>query len=294
MRSVLLFILASLALVTSVYGRELIDQLGRKVEVAEPLTRVVSLAPSLTETSFEVGGGDALIGATRFATFPEEAARLPRVGSYIALDIEKIVKLQPQLCLATKDGNSKEIVERLESLGIPVFVFDPKSLEDVVDTVVFLGNIFRTEAQANALASDYRQRLDKVARRIESLDDRPRVFFQIDAQPVFSAGSDTFLHQLLVNAGAVNLAADRIGYPRYSWEELLILEPDVVIMASMGGGYTDEELRAQWEVWPQIPAVRNRRLYVVEADLFDRPTPRLINALEHLVDLLYPQQANVQ
>ena len=287
-------LLVFFALAFSAHSRELIDQIGRKVEFEEPLTRVVSLAPSLTETSYDVGGGANLVGVTRFATYPEAAARLPKVGTYVALDIEKIVSLQPQLCLAIRDGNPKASVERLESLGIPVYVFDPKSLEEVVDTVVRLGDIYRTEAQASALASGYRQRLKMVARQLEETKERPRVFFQIDAQPIISAGADTFLDQLLVGSGSVNLAADRTGYPRYSWEELLELMPEVVLLASMGGGYTDQELRDRWEVWPQIPAVKNKRLYVVDADLFDRPSPRLIDALEHLVRLLHPTVTGIQ
>lgn len=294
MKKAALFLFLSFLFISTAQSRELIDQLGRKVEVPDPLTRVVSLIPSLTETSFEVGGGSALVGATRFATFPEAASKLPRVGSYVALDIEKIVKLQPQLCLATKDGNPKASVERLEALGIPVYVFDPKSLEDVVDTVVRLGVIYRTEALADSLVSGYRKRLDNVARQLDDVKDRPRVFFQIDAQPIFSAGSDTFLHELLVRSGAVNLAADRSGYPRYSWEELLVLKPDVVLMASMGGGYSEQDLRARWEAWPQVPAVEKQRLHVVDADLFDRPSPRLIDALEHLVGLLHPELAEIQ
>jgi iron complex transport system substrate-binding protein len=293
MQRTVLFLLLSLAALDSALARELVDQIGRKIEVAEPLTRVVSLIPSLTESSFEAGGGEFLVGATRFATFPEAAAGLPKVGSYIALDIEKIVRLQPQLCLAARDGNPKASVEKLESLGIPVYVFDPQSLEDVIDTVARLGEIYGTEAQADALVAGYRQRLNQVTRRLAGVEHRPRVFFQIDAQPIFSAGADTFLHQLLIRAGAVNLAADRSGYPRYSWEELLQLEPEVVIMASMGGGFPKQELLARWQAWPQIPAVRNKRLYVVDADLFDRPSPRLIDALEILVELLHPELTGI-
>lgn len=294
MRGSFLLIFLALFLTPLAHGRMLVDQIGRKVEFAEPVTRVVSLAPSLTETSYDVGGGAALVGVTRFATFPEAAARLPKVGTYVALDIEKIVSLKPQLCLAIKDGNPKSTVERLESLGIPVYVFDPKSLEDVVDTVVRLGEIYRTEAKASALASGYQQRLSRVASQLEAAKDHPRVFFQIDAQPIISAGDDTFLDQLLVRSGSVNLAAGRSGYPRYSWEELLELMPDVVLLASMGGGYSEQELRSRWEAWPQIPAVKNKRLHVVDADLFDRPSPRLIDALESLVDLLHPELTGVQ
>jgi iron complex transport system substrate-binding protein len=294
MKQSLFLLLFSFLLVYPAHSREMIDQIGRRVDVVETLTRVVSLAPSLTETSYDVGGGEKLVGVTRFATYPEAAAKLPKVGTYVALDIEKIVSLQPQLCLAIRDGNPKASVERLESLGIPVYVFDPKSLEDIVDTVVRLGEIYRTEAQAASLVAEYRQRLSRVARKLDETKERPRVFFQIDAQPIISAGFDTFLDQLLVRAGSVNLAADRAGYPRYSWEELLGLMPDVVLLASMGGGYSDQELRSRWESWPQIPAVKNQRLYVVDADLFDRPSPRLIDALEHLLGLLHPTLSAVQ
>lgn len=294
MKKPLFLLFFSLSLVSFAHSRELVDQIGRKVEFVEPLTRIVSLAPSLTETSYDVGGGANLVGATRFATYPEAAAQLPKVGTYVALDIEKIVSLRPQLCLAIRDGNPKASVERLESLGIPVYVFDPKSLEDIVDTVVRLGDIYRTEAQAAVLVAEYRQRLSRVARQLEDAKERPRVFFQIDAQPIVSAGGDTFLNQLLVRSGSVNLAAGKAGYPRYSWEELLELMPDVVLMASMGGGYSDQELRSRWESWPQIPAVKNQRLYVVDADLFDRPSPRLIDALEHLVGLLHPTLTRIQ
>ena len=160
--------------------------------------------------------------------------------------------------------------------------------------MVRLGGIYRTEAQATVLASGYRQRLARIASQLEEIKDRPRVFFQIDAQPIISAGVDTFLNQLLVRSGSINLAVERSGYPRYTWEELLGLMPDVVLLASMGGGYTDHQLRSRWEAWPQIPTVENQRLYVVDADLFDRPSPRLIDALEHLVGLLHPQLTGIQ
>lgn len=289
MRIAFLLMVVSLVMASSACGRELVDQVGRRVEIAEPLTRVVSLAPNLTEISYATGGGETLVGATRFATVPDAAAKLPKVGTYVALDIEKIVSLRPQLCLAIRDGNPKAVVDRLESLGIPVYVFDPRTLEGIVDVVERLGVIFGREAHAAALAAGYRQRLLRVAGQIAGAGSRPRVFFQIDAQPMVSAGSDTFLHQLLTRSGAFNLAGDRSGYPRYSWEELLALAPEVVLLASMGGGFTAQELRARWEAWPQIPAVRNRRLHVVDADLFDRPTPRLIDALEYLVGLLHPE-----
>ncbi|MEJ2471589.1 MAG: cobalamin-binding protein [Desulfuromonadales bacterium] len=289
LRALLLLIL-SLFVASNVAARVLVDQMGRSVDVVSPLTRVVALAPNLTEISFEVGGGAALVGVTRFATHPAAATELPRVGSYVALDLEKIVSLKPQLCLAIRDGNPKADIDRLESLGIPVYVFDPQSLEEILDTVTRLGEIFGTQSRAQHLVAGYRARLERVTRSAAEIPERVRVFFQIDADPIISIGSNTFLHRLLTRAGGVNLAADRVGYPRYTWEELLMLQPEVVFITSMGGGLSAAELRRRWQAWPQIPAVRHDQLYVVDADLFDRPTPRLIDGLETLVSLL--QQAN--
>ena len=288
MRSTLVLIFL-LALVCPVHGLEMIDQVGRRVEVDGSLSRVVSLAPNLTEISYQLGAGTVLVGATRFASYPDEARSLPKVGSYVDLDIEKIVSLNPQLCLAIRDGNPKAAISRLEALGIPVYVFDPQSLEEIIDTVVRLGTIYGRETQAKILTDGYGERLERVSRKVQGVRKKIKVFFQIDAQPLISAGKNTFLHQLLIRAGAINLAADRFGYPRFSWEELLVLRPEVVLIASMNGGLNHEELLAPWEIWPQVPAVSNNRLYIVDADLFNRPTLRLIEGLEVLVNLLYPE-----
>ena len=96
----------------------------------------------------------------------------------------------------------------------------------------------------------------------------------------------TFIDQLITQAGGINLAAGPTPYPRYSWEEVLRMQPDIVIIASMAGGYSEEELKAEWRKWPELPAVRDNRLHVVSAALFDRPTPRLVHGLELLADIL--------
>ena len=113
-------------------------------------------------------------------------------------------------------------------------------------------------------------------------------FFQIDAAPIISAGSETFIDHLISRAGGINLAAGDTPYPRYSWEDILRMQPDIVIIASMAGGYSEDELKKSWRRWHQIPAVKNDKLFVVDAALFDRPTARLIDGLEILVDILHP------
>ena len=117
------------------------------------------------------------------------------------------------------------------------------------------------------------------------------VFFQIDAAPIVSAGRNTFIDELITLAGGVNLAArdGAEGYPKFSWEDILRFQPEVVLVAAMAGGYSEAELKRGWQAWPQLPAVKSKRLHVLSADLVDRPTPRLIDGLEAFAALIHPE-----
>ncbi|MDY0350604.1 MAG: cobalamin-binding protein [Desulfobulbaceae bacterium] len=271
--------------------RLLEDQTGRTVQVPAQPRRIVSLVPSLTEIVFDLGRGDLLVGATLYADEPPAAAALPRVGSYQHPDIERIVALRPDLCLATRDGNPGHVIRRIEGLAIPVFAFDPRTLPEIVESVLLLGELLDAGERAAEIAREMEGKMAGVERTVLVAADRPTVFFQIDAAPMISAGSGTFIDTLITAAGGRNLAAGPAGYPRFSWEAILAMRPEVVIIASMAGGHTEEELQREWLRWPEIPAVQNGRVHVVDAGLFDRPVPRLADALVSLVRLLHPDGA---
>ncbi len=266
-----------------------VDQVGREVTVPVPPQRIVSLIPSITEIVFALGAGDRLKGVTQYSNEPPDAAKLPKVGSYVQLDLEKIVSLRPDLCLAARDGNPKHMVDRIVALGIPVYTIDPRSLDEIMESITLLGQVLTEEEQAAAIVGEMREKVRAASQEAYRDGLRPRVFFQIDAAPIISAGSNTFIDQLIRQAGGINLAAGPVTYPRYSWEDILIMQPEIVVIASMAGGYSDNELKAEWRRWPQVPAVRDNRLYVIKADMFDRPTPRLADGLQMLVDIFHPQ-----
>ena len=280
-------LLALLLPCQSVQARTLTDQVGRQVKVPMAPGRIVSLTPSLTEVVFELGAGELLVGVTKFATTPAAATKISKVGSYVHLDLERILRLKPDLCLAVRDGNPKHVVDRLVALGIPVYVVDPRSLAEVRESISLLGELLQRQAQAAKIVAEMEAIEARVAARVATVTSTPRVFFQIDASPIISAGDNTFIGQLIVKAGGINLAAGPTAYPRYSWENVLHLQPDVVLIASMSGGYTPEQLQAGWQKWPQVPAVAGGRIHVVEADQFDRPTLRLFHGLEQMVQLLH-------
>ncbi len=279
----------ALLFAAKVNAATLTDQTGRTVLVPDNPQRIVSLMPSLTEMVFELGQGKKVVAVTQFSKRPAAVRKLPRVGSYTNLSLERIIAMRPDLCLALRDGTPKAIVDRLEELKIPVYAFNPTSLEDIMDAVTRLGALVHASARATELVDMMHKQLQEVDTRVSLFAHRPRVFFQIDGGSIVSAGPKSFIGRLITRAGGVNLARGDRLYPRYSWEEVLAMQPEVVIISSMSGGYSDEQLKAHWQRWPQLPAIRNNRIFVVDADLFDRPTVRSFDCLEKLVDIFLKQ-----
>ena len=289
-RILFIMLVVTLLLPAGSHAVTLTDQIGRTVSVPDEPQRIISFIPSLTEMVFDLGQGNRVVAAVQHSNSPPAARELPRVGSHINLDIERIVALKPDLCLASRDGNPRPMIDRLESLGIAVYIFDPRSLEGIMDAVTRLGQIFHAGSRAAEEVETMRKRLRQVDARVGGFRTRPRVFFQIDAGQIVSAGSNTFIDHLISRAGGINLAAGGKPYPRFSLEEVLAMQPEVVIITTMAGGLSEEQLKAGWQRWPQLPAVRNNQVYVVDADQFDRPTIRSFDSLEMLEKIFHLQQ----
>ncbi len=279
----------SLTMVAQSAAGTVTDQLGRQVNVPDNPQRIVALAPNITEIIFALGQEHRLKGVTRYSDFPSEAAKLFKVGSYVHLDLERIVALNPDLCIAIKDGNPRLVAQRLESLKIPVYAVDPKNLDTIMNTIIEIGKLLDADEKAKMLVQDMHSRIQRVKSLVEKADHRPGVFFQIGISPIVSVGTPTFIHELIVLAGGTNLASGPIPYPRFSREQVLALSPEVFIITSMARAAVFEKVKAEWSQWPNLPAVRNKRIYLEDSNLFDRPTPRLVGGLELLVRLIHPE-----
>jgi len=282
-------ILPLISLEATSVAKTVTDQLERHVTVPDKPQRVVSLAPSITEIVFALDQGHRLQGVTTYSDFPPEAVKLPKVGSYGHLDLEKIVALKPDLCIAIKDGNPRVIAQRLESLKIPVYAVDPNNLDTIMKTVLEIGTLLNAKGRADQLVQNMDLRIQKVKSLVAKTTHRPRVFLQIGVSPIVSAGTHTFIHELIVIAGGTNLSAGPIPYPRFSREKVLALSPEIIIITSMARSAVFEKVKAEWEKWPNMPAVRNQRIYVEDSNFFDRPTPRLVDGLELLIRLIHPE-----
>ena len=269
--------------------RTVTDELDRRVSLPREINRIVSLAPSITESLFAIDQGHKLVGVTRYSDYPPQARKIPSVGSYINLNVEKIVSLQPDVCLATKDGNPYQAIHKLERAGVPVYALDPRNLPAIMDTIEELGRLLDAGERAAQVARGMRRELKELGQVVQRAEEQPRVFFQIGISPIVSVGRDTFIHELITLAGGENVAAGPVQYPRYSREDILIFNPDVILINSMS---KEEDLvqgeMQKWRAFPQISAVAAGRIHALDASLFNRPTPRLTRALGLLIRLFHP------
>ncbi len=265
------------------------DSLGREITISKTPARIMPLAPSLTEIVYFLGLGERVVGVTEFSYYPPEATRKPKVGSYINLNVERIISLSPDLAIGTKDGNQPGVIELLEQAGIRVFIVNPRDVGDVIETISHIGMVCGVSEKAALLSRQLTRRMERVRAAIAK-KDRPLVFLQINLRPIMTVNRNTFHHDLITLAGGRNLAQDEpITYPRISREEVVRRQPDIIIISSMdrGGGF--EEARQEWLKWSSIPAVRTNRVHLINSDLTDRPSPRIIDGLEAMARIIHPE-----
>jgi len=263
------------------------DELGRRVLLRGVPQRIVSLAPSLTETLFALGLGDRVAGVTNYCDYPPEALTRPRVGGPINPDLEQIVSLHPDVVLATRSINRQETVTALDRLGIAVYTTDPRTVEDMVASTRRLGQLLGAEERGNTLAASLDERLAELARRLAGHAPR-RVFFVVWTDPIISTGPHTFLADALRHAGAESVVTSDQDWPQINIEEILRQEPDYLVFTA---AHPDDAQSTINEVrkrpgWSSLAAVRADH-FVVVSDALARPAPRMVDAIEELAHKLH-------
>ncbi len=281
--------LAGTARVALAPVRELTDEVGRKVRIPEEVDRVVSLAPNLTEIVFALGDGNHLAGDTNFCDYPPEAVGKPHVGGPVNPNLEEIVSLMPDLVLATKSINRRETVNALDRIGLPVYVTDPHTVEEMIASVEHLGSALGTEKSAATLAGDLRERLADLGRRLAGTVPR-RVLFVVWTDPLISVGRDTFIADALRRAGGRSVVDTTAEWPHVSLEAIVRLQPEVLIFASAHAGSTARDIDAlrTRPGWRNLAAMQHDNIVVV-SDAINRPAPRMVDAIEHLARALHPE-----
>jgi iron complex transport system substrate-binding protein len=269
--------------------RVLRDELGRKVVIPDVPTRIVSLAPNITEVLYALNLGDRIVGVTRFSDYPKEAKQKPKVGTYVNFNIEKIVALKPDLIIATYGGNPKAAIQRLEKLGFAIYVTKAGNVKDVLSMIESIGMITDTRERAATIVNRLKKRIETVTNRVRNTP-RPLIFLQINAKPLMTVGAGSFHDQVIELAGGRNLAeGSSVRYPQYSIEDVLQREPDYILISTMDRADLFEQQKADWMRWESIPAVRNDRICFIDSDLIDRASPRIVDGLEEMAKLIHPE-----
>lgn len=262
------------------------DDLSRKVCVHGGAKRIVSFAPNLTEIVFALGAGDRLVGRTQRCNLPPQALKVPEIGGYLNPDHERVLSSRPDLVLTNRTSTRKQTVTRLEKMGIPVFVGDTGTIDDIALLISRLGTLLGQESQAVRLVDDLQKRKTAIQERIPE-SNKPTVLFAVGTQPLVVAGGKSFLGSLIRDAGGINIA-ENIPRPfvRYSMEEVIKKDPEIILI--LDKDCTGERCVEQWRRHAVLRAVRNGRIYPLDADLMARPSPRIMEGLELFTSILYP------
>lgn len=255
---------------------------------AAPPKRIVTLAPSCAEMVAGLGLGNALVGVTEYTDYPARAKTLPVVGSYVKLNVEAIVALRPDLVVATDDGNPPATLRRLERAGLRVVTLTLRNFAGIQQSMTTLGVITGRTAEAARAVAEMRRVASCVATRTRAAK-KPRVLFAYQLAPVISAGKGTFTTELLAMTGADSVTASVAQpYPRLTNESVVAAGPEVIVVSSMDPA-ADAAQTNQWlRRWPGLPAVKNRRVHLIDSTNVDRPSQRVVHGLTLLARTIHP------
>jgi iron complex transport system substrate-binding protein len=269
--------------------REVTDGYGRTVRIPLNPSRIISLAPSLTETVYALGIQDRLVGDTDYCDYPPDAQKKLKVGGVINPNLEQIAALRPDLVLLTKEGNQLDTVRALDTLGIPTYATDARTIDQIITSTQKLADVLNASTAGRELTSDLQKRLSTLQAKLSGLPPR-RVLFIVWPEPLMSVGKNTFVADAIGRAGAVSIVDSTQDWPQVSLEEVARLQPDYLVFAAShtGAGNNDFEALANRPGWQILDAVRNRR-FAVANDAIIRPAPRIVDVIEDLARQLHPE-----
>jgi iron complex transport system substrate-binding protein len=269
--------------------REVTDETGRLVRVPQPVARIVSLAPSVTETIYALGLQDKLVGDTDFCDYPPDAQKKPKVGGAVNPSLEEIAHLRPDLVLVTRHLNTLDTVHSLDSLGIASYATDPQSIEGIISSLRRLAEVLGASQAGAEVEADLRRRLAALSQKLGAQPPR-RVLFVVWSDPLISIGKDTFIADALRRAGAVSIVDSQQDWPQVNLEEMARLQPDFLVFAASHSESTPQNFEALVERpgWRILNAVRDHKFAVI-SDAVNRPAPRIVSAIEDLAAKLHPE-----
>lgn len=261
------------------------DDSGEVITLKQPARKVISLSPGLTELIYAAGGAEYIKGAVNFSDYPDAAKKLPQIGGYNALDMEKILILQPDLIVAWKVGNPQHQIKQLKKLGLTVYISEPGDFMDIPRTIIQLGKLMATEAIARQSAKDFTEKFEQLKRthKTPNNEKKQRTFIQIWNNPVMTVNQHHLISKVVTMCGGQNIFAQTKGLSNSPTIEA-ILQQDPEIIIATGMAESASKWLQRWQQWPFLKAVKNNRLYAANPNHLVRHTPRILLGIKEVCE----------
>lgn len=262
---------------------DLVDDARRSIQLRHAVRRVITLAPNLTESVALLGGEPLIVGTDDFSDYPPPMKGKPKVGG-VHPNLESIASLHPDLVIASTSANHPALAPALEALSIPLYVVRTDRLSDIARAMGSLGSILKLPDHQKATQS-FRRDLEAQRRRRRI---PPKVLFIVWTDPLYVAGSATYMDDLFELTGAENAASRVSGWPPFSFETLVTSQPDILLFPSRSIPPAQFELLIRKDArWRNLKCIREHSYFAVDEDVFTRPGPRVVEAaraLNRIVD----------
>ena len=279
-------------LVTSItgFGGEIhvSDDTGHAIELLQPATRIISLAPDISELVFAVGAGNRLVGAVEYSDYPEQAKRIERIGDANGFNLERIVALKPDLIIAWQSGNPRDAILKLEQLGFPVFQIEPRSVADIANAMRRLAVLTGMQSTAQPAIREFEHRYEQLKKQYKSRRT-VSVFYEIWNQPLMTVNGEHLISEVISMCGGNNVFANLNNLaPTVAIEPVLLANPEVII----AGDNLRDQIKT-WNRWTDLAAVRYQNLFVANRDYINRHSPRIIEGIKQVCESLEQARQNI-
>ncbi len=293
----LILLIALLVISTGVIAQEfpvtITDSLGEEVKLEEKPTRIISISPNMTEILFAVGAGENVIGVTKFADYPQEATEVDKIGSIMEPNIEKIITMEPDVVIASS-VNKMKTIERLKELDVKVAGFSANSVDKAIGNIKTVAELTGNQEKGETIVAEMYIKIGEMTNLVEDHlenNEKKKVFYEIWNDPLYTAGENNFIDDLINMAGGINIGRLAEGqWPQYNLEKLLVEDPEVYISTphSAEREVSKEKIKNR-DQYQSISAIKNDRVYVIDQDILSRASPRLVKGLALMTKAIFPE-----
>lgn len=282
---------ADQAVQQSVYPLTITDATGKTITIEKAPQRIVSTSPAETEILFALGLGEQVVGVSDYDDYPAEVKEKPKVGGVVKPNEEAILSQSPDLVIGGISMD-KQVAEKMRSLGLPMYITHPSSVEDIMNNILTMGKITNRQAQAEEIVAGMKADIAYVTEAVQNVKPEEMKKVYLEFAPGWTVGKGEFMDELITIAKGVNIAADTQGWNQINEEKILQENPDVILYAS---GMTDEQTGKKLEQiiqsrsgWNTITAIKEEKLYGMDENMLSRPGPRITKGLIEVAKAIYP------